>query len=107
VCHHDADEIVLKGETMSMSTHVVGFRPADDDWKKMKEVRKACIRAGVEVPGSVERFFGDQDPDTDEGVEVSIEGALKEYTSDACQGFDVDISKLPKGLKIIRFYNAY
>lgn len=96
---------------MSMSTHVVGIKPPDDKWKEMKAVYDACAVAGVAVPKAVCDFF-DNDPPDDAGVVVSEYdlkkcGALKEYSGDMTAGFEVDLSKVPKDVKIIRFYNSY
>ena len=93
---------------MSMSSHVVGFKPPDDKWKKMKKAYDACIEAGINVPENVEEFFNYEEPD-DAGVEVELEehACCKEYNADMRQGFEIDVSKLPKDVKIIRFYNSY
>lgn len=91
-----------------MSTHVVGFRPPDEKWEKMKNVWESCHRAGIEAPKEVCEFFEWEEPDKN-GVIVEIENtdAVKEYNKDMREGFEVDIDKLPKDVKIIRFYNAY
>ena len=91
---------------MSMSTHVVGFVPPDDKWRQMKQVWDACERAGVECPPDVYKFFNDEPPD-ECGHEVSLKGALRPYKAEMHEGFEVDISKLPPNVKIIRFWNAY
>lgn len=93
---------------MSMSAHVVGFRPADDKWEKMKAVYDACQDAGIQLPASVIQFFGDEPPD-EHGIEVSIEktDAVSEWQDDMRNGFEVDITKLPENVTVVRFYNAY
>ena len=92
---------------MSMNTHVVGFKPPDDKWKKMKAVYDACKLAGINPPGDVSDYF--QGAPDDRGVEVEIEKqpCTKEYSDDMRQGFEVDIKKLPPDVTIIRFYNSY
>jgi hypothetical protein len=93
-----------------MSTHVVGFMPADDDWNKKAAAYRACEAAGVPVPKELEAFFGDGEPG-DPGREVEIEHtkAVREWNDGdrGCAGFDVEISKLPKDVKIVRFYNSW
>ena len=32
---------------MGMSTHIVGFRPADEAWNKHKKVWDTCVGAGL------------------------------------------------------------
>lgn len=96
---------------MSMSTHVVGFKPPDAKWKKMKEVYTACINAGLAPPDEVMEFFNHSEPD-EKGVEISEEelervDCLQEWTGDGQDGFEIRIDKLPKDIKIIRFYNSY
>lgn len=93
---------------MSMSTHVIGFRPPDDKWKKMKAVWEACAKAGVEVPDDVLDFFNHVAPD-DRGVEVELEKlpCTKKYGGNMKEGFEVDVTKLPAGVTVLRFYNAY
>jgi hypothetical protein len=93
---------------MSMSTHVVGFKPPDDKWKKMKAIYDACKAAQVNPPEEVEDFFSNGSPD-DRGVEVSIEKlpCTKKYNSDSEDGFEIDIKKLPPDVTVIRFYNSW
>ncbi len=94
---------------MGMSTHIIGFRPSDDKWREMKAVWNACSKAKIKIPDKVYDFFNGEDPNDLAGIEVKIQdsGAVKEYWVDGQNGFEVDITKLPKELKIIRFYNSY
>jgi hypothetical protein len=94
---------------MSMSTHVIGFRPADEKWKKMKAVWDTCKQAGIEPPDEVDDFFGGSPPD-DAGVEVDLEDyeCCSNWNDNISrEGFEINLDKLPKGIKIIRFYNSY
>ncbi len=93
---------------MSMSTHVVGIRPPDQTFKKMKAAWDACKAAGVAPPKAVVDFFNDETPD-EAGVQIDIDCAAEEWNSDqlCASGIEVDINKLPLGVKIIRFYNSY
>ena len=47
---------------MSMSSSVVGFRPADDKWKKMKKIWDSCEEADVAIPKDVLDFFDGEYP---------------------------------------------
>ena len=93
---------------MGMSTHVVGFRPPDEKFQKMKAVWEACEKAGVRPPREVDDFFKGERPD-ENGVVVPIERSIcvREYKSDSEEGFEVDVTKLPPDVKIVRFYNAW
>ena len=72
----------------------------------MKAAYDACRDAGVSPPSDIWDFFDGEAP-TDNGMEVEIDEALSEYSEDSSSGYDLDLSKLPKGIKIIRFYNSW
>lgn len=91
---------------MSMSTHVVGFRPPDEKWRKMKAAYDACQLAGISIPDEVDEYFNGETPD-EAGVEVEIDSILEEWGDDSRQGYQIDITKLPKDVKILRFYNSW
>ena len=101
---------------MSMSTHIIGFRPPDEKWRKMKAVWDACVAADMSIPNTVHEFFGGESPDPN-GVEVDLfssalyhhgkPSAVKKWNADMQEGFEVDVTKLPKDVTIIRFYNSY
>lgn len=92
---------------MSMSTHVVGFRPPDEKWEKMKAIWDACADAGITVPEEVEAFFNGGPPDA-AGVRIELEEttAVKEWSDECGSGFEVDVRELPAYVTIIRFYNS-
>lgn len=97
-----------------MSTFVVGIKPPDDHWKRMKAAWDACEAAGIEPPDSVTEFFGDEEPD-DAGVIVDLtfynrselHPSLKEWRSDMSEGYEVNLKDLPPDVTIIRFYNSW
>lgn len=93
---------------MSMSTSIVGFVPPDDKFKAMKAVWDVCSKANVEIPEEVSDFFQDETPN-DNGVSIDLEDheCVKEISEESVNGFEVDISMLPKDVKIIRFSNCY
>lgn len=92
---------------MGMSTHVVGFRLANEQWKKMKAVWDACKDADVDVPAYVEAFFDGEDPADAPGMEVSLGDAVTKWGDDYRSGVEVDVTKLPAGLTILRFYDSW
>lgn len=92
---------------MSMSTHVVAIKPPDEKWKKMKAAWDACTTAGIPIPDKLYDFFGDTSPD-EKGV--VIDGNPKwssRYSAEGEDGIEVDLTKLPEGITIIRFVNSY
>ncbi len=93
---------------MGVSTNVIGFKPADEKWRKMKDVWDSCIKAEIEIPKHVAQFFQYASPD-DNGVEVDLEtdACCKEWHADMQDGYEIDVSKLPKDVKIIRVYASY
>ncbi len=97
---------------MSMTTYVKGFRPPDEKFKKFAAIWKQCEDAGVNPPKEVSEFFELVDPDT-KGVEVRLTGfgkdaCVSEWTDgDMRQGIEVDVTKLPKDVKILRFVNSF
>ena len=92
---------------MGMTTHVMGFQPPDEEWQQMKAVFDVCTKAGIEIPDEVEDFFNYEDPKDSKGKEVNIEDAVTETSSEMRDGFEVDLSKLPMTVKVVRFFNAY
>jgi hypothetical protein len=100
-----------KEGAMSMATHVIGFKPPDEKWRKMKAIWDACMAARVDPPKEVDEFFGGEPPD-DSGVEVDerklIEcGAIREWKEEMRSGFEVDVSKIPDDVAVIRCHNSY
>ena len=93
---------------MSMSMHVVGFKPADELWKKMKAAFDACKNAGVAPPLAVNDYFDGNDPGDAPGMEVDIlSKAARSWKDDSREGFEVDVSALPPGVRYIRFYCSW
>lgn len=100
---------------MGMSTHVVGIRPADERFKKMLAAYEACVAAGIEPPKSVQEFFNDERPDPS-GVIVDLgsyynnngnHASVQIWREDNRDGFEIELDKLPDGIKIVRFYNSW
>ena len=92
---------------MSMSMNVVGYMPADENWNKMKAAWQACTEAGVSPPDAVSDFFGGEDPGGMPGKEVWIQGAgVKKLEDENREGYEVDITALPEGVRFVRFYRS-
>lgn len=91
---------------MSMNTYVIGIRPPDEKFRKMLDAYKACSDAGIEPPDEVLDFFEGETPDP-KGVHLEITSAESKWAEDAAEGIEVDLSKLPKDVSIIRFVNSW
>lgn len=89
-----------------MSTHVIAFRPPDEKWRKMKAIYDACTAGGIDVPDEVDDFFDGKSPD-ENGVEVDIDNILDEWQDDSRAGYQLELSKLPAKITILRFYNSW
>lgn len=94
---------------MGMSTHLIGFRPADaHKTKTMKAVLDACQDAGVDPPKEVEDFFNVKCPDPSGAlVEIEKSVAVKRWRYEDAEGFEVDLTRLDPTVKVIRFYNSW
>lgn len=97
---------------MSMSTRVVAFKPPGEKWQQMKAVWDACATAGIEALRQVEEYFNEEPPDP-AGVEIDrgelIQcGALRDWNDGPhANGYEVDVTRLPKDVTVIRFYNSW
>ena len=90
-----------------MSIHIVGFRPADGKWREMKTVWEACEKAEIEIPQEVLEFFDHEDPTNKLGMEILLEDAISDHNEEAQNGYQIDIEKLPKGVRYIRVSNSW
>jgi hypothetical protein len=92
---------------MSTSTFVVGIMPADENYRKMKNVYDACTDAGIQVPNEVHAFFRGEKPDA-AGMTVDLDsyGAniARNWSDEHYEGYEIDVACIPTGVKTIRFY---
>jgi hypothetical protein len=87
-----------------MSTTVVGIVPPDEQWTKMKGIWDACKEAEIDPPQEVKDYFDCEEPDP-KGMEIPI--SCEKWGNDMSSGYEVTVSKIPKKVKIIRFYNSW
>lgn len=103
---------------MGVDYIVEGIAPPDETWKKMKAIWDACIDAGVQPPREVDDFFEDEPPDPDGVVkfhkywnssptEIIWPQWIEAFADKGRCGVNVDVRKLPKHIKIIRFGLLY
>jgi hypothetical protein len=93
---------------MGMSTHVMGFIPPNDKFKRMLAAYRACEEAGVEIPDEVQNFFR-HDPPDENGVKVPLDHdfAVRVWKDDDRDGYEVDLDKLDPAIRVLRFYNSW
>ncbi|MCK5603602.1 hypothetical protein KAR91_17080 [Candidatus Pacearchaeota archaeon] len=92
---------------MSMSAHIIGFIPAGDQFKRMKEIWDKCTYANIEPPGAVLAFFDHTHPGDKPGLEVEIQSLASEHVGLGQSGYELELSTLPENVKFIRFYNSW
>lgn len=101
---------------MGMSTCVVGVRDLDGAFAKMLSAKLACEAAGVGYPPEVDAYFtvdgcvssGEDESYLREQMEtIDIDGAVSKCGGEMQDGFQVDLSKLPNGVKSVRFVNSW
>ncbi len=92
---------------MGMTTHIVGFIPPDEKWRKNAAAWKACEEAEIELPQELMSYFGGEDPTDMPGREVDIEPAVANCGREGTDGWEVTLAKLPPEVKVIRFENSY
>jgi len=90
---------------------IVGVRPPDAKWKKMKAVWDACEAAGTDVPAEVDEFFGDDGPSPDgigvELVKETVDNGSEWMTTGVRGGrtgnyYLIEVEKLPKNITHIK-----
>ena len=97
---------------MSMNVHV--FKPANEKWRKMKAIWDSCQQAGISTPDEVDKYFNGEPPD-EAGVKAGYFSDmdnkfpewLKRYSADMRDGFEIDTTKLPKDVSVVRFVCSY
>jgi hypothetical protein len=71
-----------------------------------------CLEADISLPKETAEYFGTENPEEwalDEKLSVDLEEDVhyKEWSEDSSQGFELDLTKVPKGVTKIRFYNNW
>jgi hypothetical protein len=97
---------------MGMSRHIQAFIPeTDEEFKKHKKILLMCLEHKVSLPKETAEYFGSNDAEEyllDEKLQIELEKDVhyKEWSDESCEGFEVDLSKLPKEVTILRFFNG-
>lgn len=93
---------------MGMSTHVKLLRSKNDPtYQEYLKVLMACKEAEINPPKIVNDYFGGDGIDNDPETPLEIEFKATPWGDESREGFQIELSDLPEGVKTIRFYNAY
>lgn len=76
--------------------------------KAMKSILEGCSKLGIEPPPEVRQFFQQTFAD---GMLVELlppdHPAMKSFDDDMKSGWEVELSKLPPDVKVLRFFHDY
>ena len=63
------------GDGMSMSTYLIGIKPKDENWHRMRMILELCERGKVQAPAEVLKYFEGAPDRSDDGVLVYLSDA--------------------------------
>lgn len=93
---------------MSVSYGVKGLKPVTEDYKKRLEIYKSCRELKINPPDEIRKYFEDDGEPCDDGIIVYLKkDVVNESTGYSSVYYDVDLSKLPKGVTKVRFEVSY
>ena len=99
---------------MGISTHIKAFIPdTNPDYQRHRKVALACIEAGVSLPSETKQYFNHNALPTHDMLDGKLEIELikdihyEDWADESSQGFEVDLTNLPKGVTKLRFYNSW
>ncbi len=75
-------------------------------YQKYLKILMACKEADIDPPPDVDKFFGGNGIDDDPDYPLEIDFQPKAWKDDYNEGFEIDLSELPDGVKTIRFYSS-
>lgn len=98
---------------MSMSHYVKGVRDLDAKFTDMIQLKLACEKAKIPYPPELKEYFDGEVGESEDYLRTAMEEmdlpdeAVKQLDLEYNDGYEVDISKLPKECKAIRFEISY
>jgi len=93
---------------MNSSMNVILLRDKEDStYKKYLNILLSCKEAYINPPDIVDKYFGGNGIDNDPKYPLKINFEPKEWSNENAQGYEIDITDLPEGVKTIRFYISY
>lgn len=90
---------------MGMCFYAEGIIPADDKFRKMYNIYKECDAVGIPAPKEVLDFFNGEEP-CDAGIVIRL-AEVSTFTTECSEGILLDVDKIPKDVKTVRFVNLY
>ena len=98
---------------MGMNTYIKGVRDLDGEFKRMMDMKKLCDSKGFSYPKEVMEYFGSLIGESDAYIREEMEtidlpkDLVIESQDDSREFFDIEIDRIPKEVKILRFVNSY
>lgn len=95
---------------MSMSVNVYALRPVTDDYRKRLAIYQSCNELGIHPPKELLEYFDYMEHPCKDGILVELSDDLINHDTDMyrCSNYyDVDLTKLPKGVTKVRFEISY
>jgi hypothetical protein len=104
---------------MTPLTSIYGLKDPDENFAKMFAIKVACDEAKMEYPKPLWEYFGYSEEDkhhlTDSPENdlilrvgyVDIDSSITKEEDESHHNWQIDLSKLPKTVKFIRFENSY
>lgn len=72
----------------------------------MADVFFACQRAGIDLPSQVEAYFEDGAPEK-HGKQLILNHLTREHSAEMQWGLEIEVDKIPKDVKLLRFHVSY
>jgi hypothetical protein len=104
------NEVERKGEYFKMSRmepFVVGFRPPDEEYYRMRASYDCHCELDLDPPHQVTDYFGLMGMPDEAGTEVPLGDAVQEWEGFMSEGYEIHLDKLPEDVKVIRFFNSW
>lgn len=95
---------------MSATLVVEGLRDMNREFKNMMEIKLLCKKYKVSYPTEVSAYFGNNVNENEEYVTeemTSIELPLIDWKNDNREGYELNVSEIPKECTTIRCYLSY
>jgi hypothetical protein len=86
---------------VSVDINISGIIPPDDKYRAMLALYRQCKALKVKIPPEVDEFFANGTPG-DDGMEISIKGAISGKGIEYEGGAIIHLDKLPPNVRSIR-----
>lgn len=83
---------------------ITGYREPTPEFEKMKAIYLHCQDLKIDPPDAVQKYFPSE-PGDGPNVDLYKHESVTEWSTDYAEGYEVDLSKLPKGTTKLRFYH--